>query len=58
MFERLKNFHLDEAGQDLVEYALVLAAIAVVAVAGSGSLASTLNSAITTINAKISNAIG
>ncbi len=54
----LKNFHNEESGQDLVEYALVLAAIAVVAVAGSGSLASTLNSAITKLNAKISNAVG
>lgn len=58
MIEQIKSFHREEAGQDLVEYALVLAAIAVVAVAGSGSLASTLNSAITTINAKISNAFG
>ena len=56
--EFLQKFHAEESGQDLVEYALVLAAIAVVAVAGSGSLAGVLNSAITTIDAKISNAIG
>ncbi len=52
----VKSFHNDEAGQDLVEYALVLAAIAVVAVAGSNSIASTLNTAISKLNSKITSA--
>jgi pilus assembly protein Flp/PilA len=54
----LKRFHQEEAGQDLVEYALVLAAIAVVAVAGSSSLAGTLNTALSSLNSKITSAIG
>jgi pilus assembly protein Flp/PilA len=54
----LKRFHQEETGQDLVEYALVLAAIAVVAVAGSSSLAGTLNTALSTLNSKITSAIG
>jgi pilus assembly protein Flp/PilA len=52
----LKNFHNEESGQDLVEYALVLAAIAVVAVAGSSSIAGTLNTAISKLNSKITSA--
>jgi pilus assembly protein Flp/PilA len=53
----LKNFHAEESGQDLVEYALVLAAIAFAVVSGSGSLAAVLNNALTAINTKISTAI-
>jgi Flp pilus assembly pilin Flp len=55
--ELLKNFHAEESGQDLVEYALVLAAIAFAVVAGSGSLAAVLSNALTLINGKISSAI-
>jgi pilus assembly protein Flp/PilA len=55
--ELLKNFHAEESGQDLVEYALVLAAIAFAVVSGSGSLAAVLNNALTAINTKISTAI-
>ena len=31
----LKSFHKDDSGQDLIEYALVVAAVATAAVAGS-----------------------
>jgi pilus assembly protein Flp/PilA len=53
----LKNFHQEESGQDLVEYALVLVAVALAAVTGSKSLASTISSAVAAINTKISTAI-
>ncbi len=55
--EFLKNLHQEESGQDLVEYALVLVAVSLAAVTGSKSLASTVSSAVATINTKISTAI-
>jgi pilus assembly protein Flp/PilA len=39
----------NEEGQDLVEYALVVALIAFAAIAGMGTLANDINSAFTTI---------
>ena len=53
----LKGLHQEESGQDLVEYALVLVAVALAAVTGSSSLASTVSSAVSSINLKISTAI-
>jgi pilus assembly protein Flp/PilA len=53
----LRTFHHDESGQDMVEYALVLAAIAAVAVVGSNSLAGTLNGAFSMINSRINSTI-
>lgn len=53
----LKNFHNEESGQDLVEYALVLAAIVVAVVAASGGLTSTLSNAIVKLNSKIVSAM-
>jgi pilus assembly protein Flp/PilA len=53
----LKNLHRGESGQDLVEYALVLAAVAAAVVTGSATLATDLNNAMTTLNTKITNAI-
>lgn len=52
-----ERLHKDESGQDTLEYALMLAAVAAAAVAGSGSLASTINSAIAAIDTKISTMI-
>jgi pilus assembly protein Flp/PilA len=40
---------MDEAGQDLIEYALVVALIAFAATAGMGSLATSINKAFTGI---------
>lgn len=57
MIHMLKNFHQEESGQDLVEYALVLAAVAFAVVAGSTSLASVITNALTAINGKINAAI-
>ena len=41
----LANLHREESGQDLIEYALVVALIALAAVFGMSSLASGINSA-------------
>ncbi len=50
----VSELHQEESGQDLLEYALVLLAIATAAVAGSSSLASTMSSAVGALNGKIS----
>lgn len=54
----LKNLHREESGQDLLEYALVLAAVLTAVVAGSASLAADISTALGTINTKIQNAVG
>jgi pilus assembly protein Flp/PilA len=43
----------DESGQDLIEYALVVALIAFAATAGMGSLATSINLAFTNIGTKL-----
>jgi Flp pilus assembly pilin Flp len=50
--------HRDESGQDLVEYALVLAAIAFAVVATSGSLRNVISNALSTIDGRLSTAVG
>ena len=57
MIQFIKNLHREESGQDLLEYALVLAAVLVAVVAGSGSLATDISTALTTINARIQAAV-
>ena len=47
----------DENGQDLIEYALVVALIAFAATAGMGTLAQDINNAFNTIGTKITTAI-
>ena len=49
-FQDLKN---SEEGQDLVEYALVVALIAFGATAGMGQLAGGINSAFSTVSSKL-----
>jgi Flp pilus assembly pilin Flp len=39
----LKNLHKDESGQDLIEYALIGLIIALGALAGMGTVASSIN---------------
>jgi Flp pilus assembly pilin Flp len=51
------KLHREESGQDLVEYALVLAAVATAVVAGSATLSTDLANAMTTLNTKIQNAL-
>ena len=53
----VKNLHREESGQDLVEYALVLGAVATAVVAGSVTLSGDLAAAMTTLNAKIQAAL-
>ena len=48
------RFHGDETGQGLVEYELIIALIALAAMAGMNTLASSLNSAFTVIGSIMS----
>ena len=45
---------LDEEGQDLIEYALVVALIAFAATAGMSSLATSINTAFTSVGTTLS----
>jgi pilus assembly protein Flp/PilA len=54
---RLQYLTQDE-GQDLVEYALVIALVAFAATAGMSSLASSINSAFNSIGATLTNSVG
>ncbi|HEY6448052.1 MAG TPA: Flp family type IVb pilin [Acidobacteriaceae bacterium] len=49
----LTRFLNDESGQDLIEYALIAALIALVAVAGLNGLASSINSEFNSIGSDI-----
>jgi Flp pilus assembly pilin Flp len=53
----VKNLHREESGQDLLEYALVLAAVLAAVVTGSKSLATDITDALGVINAKITAAL-
>ena len=50
----LKQLHKDEAGQDLIEYALVGLIVALGALAGMGQLASSINAEFTKIASNLS----
>ena len=58
---RWKNFisglQRDESGQDLLEYALVLAVVLVAVVAGSSSVANIIATGLNAIGAKVVNAV-
>ncbi len=49
----MSKFHREESGQDLVEYALVLIAIATGVLAGSSTLSSDFGSWLAALNTKI-----
>jgi Flp pilus assembly pilin Flp len=57
MKRMMLEFHKEESGQDLLEYALVLAAVLAAVVTGSHNLANDISSAIDALNTKIGNAI-
>ncbi len=57
MIRFLGQFHRDESGQDLLEYALVLVAVLTAIVAGSNSLASILSNAYSSLNSRIQSTI-
>ena len=53
----ISKLHREESGQDLVEYALVLVAVASGVFAGSASLAGDFATWMTTLQTKINNLI-
>jgi len=54
MIELLKSLHKDESGQDLIEYALIGLIVALGAIAGMGTLASSINAEFSKIAAQLS----
>ena len=52
----LKRLWQEEEGQDLIEYALLIALIALAAVVGMGSLATAINNAFTTLGTDLTSA--
>lgn len=57
MLEFLKRLQQDESGQDLIEYALIAALIALAAVTGMKGLATGINGAFTSVTSSLSAAI-
>jgi Flp pilus assembly pilin Flp len=49
----INQFHREESGQDMLEYALVLLAVLAAVVAGSNTLQTTISGELTTINTAI-----
>lgn len=62
MFERLKKvlsiLNAEESGQDLIEYALLAALIALAATVGMSTVASDINNAFVKIGSKLSVNVG
>jgi pilus assembly protein Flp/PilA len=62
MIHRLRNvlvgLHREESGQDLIEYALLAALIALAATVGMSAVASDINNAFTKIGSKLSVDVG
>ncbi len=54
----LASLQSEESGQDLIEYALLAALIALAAVFGMSTVASDINNAFTKIGSKLSNDVG
>jgi pilus assembly protein Flp/PilA len=53
MINLLKRLHKDDAGQDLIEYALIALLIALGAVTGMGKLASSINNEFSKISGSL-----
>ena len=53
----LSHFLNDESGQDIVEYALVAALVALATIAGVGRVGSAVGSVFTSVGAKITSSI-
>ena len=51
--ETLIRLHREDSGQDLIEYALIAALIALAATFGMGSVAKAINDAFSSIGAKL-----
>jgi len=54
MISMLKNLHKEESGQDLIEYGLIALIVALGAIAGMGTLASSINTLFSQIGASLS----
>ena len=57
LWRALANLHKEETGQDLIEYALVVALIAFAAIVGMGNLANGINDAFSKISSKLTSAL-
>jgi len=57
LYVKFQDLKSSEEGQDLVEYALVVALIAFGATAGMGALASGINTAFTNVSTKLGTSI-
>jgi pilus assembly protein Flp/PilA len=57
MRELLVALHKEDSGQDLIEYALIAALIALAAVVGMGTVANAINEAFTSISSKLNSAM-
>jgi len=57
MWKVLNSLRQDESGQDLIEYALVAALIALGAVVSMKAVADAIGSAFTTIDTQLTNAL-
>jgi pilus assembly protein Flp/PilA len=55
---KIQTLMLQEEGQDLIEYALVVALIAFAATAGMGTLAKDINNAFSQIGTTLTTAVG
>ena len=53
MVNLLKSLHKEEAGQDLIEYALVALIVALGALVGMGKLASSINNEFSKISSSL-----
>lgn len=57
LLQQFRSLILREEGQDLVEYALVVALIALAATAGMNSLASSISSAFSSISTSLNTSV-
>ena len=53
MISLLKDLHKEESGQDLIEYALIAALIAMASVGAMGSVATAISNEFTNVGAKL-----
>jgi len=53
MREILNDLHREDSGQDLIEYAMIAALIALAATAGMGTVASAVNGVFSSVGVKI-----
>ncbi len=54
----IRALHRDDSGQDLIEYALVAALIALAATAGMNTMAAAINNAFNAVGTKLATYVG